>query len=90
MTMKKLLYSGLLALVLGAFAQEADAQTTVTRSRARQNTAVGAAAGAATGAIVSRKKGKGAIIGGVVGAAGGYAWGKHQDRKKGRKVKVKH
>lgn len=67
----------------------ASAQTK-TKSRAGKNTAIGAGVGAVTGAAVSKHKGKGAIIGGVVGAAGGYAWGKHQDKKKGRKVVVKH
>ena len=42
---------------------------------------------AVLGAIVSKKKGKGAIIGGVVGAAGGYIIGNEMDKKSGRKKK---
>jgi hypothetical protein len=33
------------------------------------------------GAIISKKKGKGAIIGGVLGAAGGYIIGRKKDKK---------
>ena len=36
------------------------------------------------GAAVSKKKGKGAIIGGAVGAAGGYIIGNEKDKKEGR------
>ncbi|TCJ13367.1 glycine zipper 2TM domain-containing protein [Flaviaesturariibacter flavus] len=90
--MKKLLYSGFLALTMVCLAAgDASAQTkVVTHSRARKNTAIGAAAGAATGAVVSHKKGKGAVIGGVVGAGAGYIYGKHRDKKKGKIVKVKN
>jgi hypothetical protein len=42
---------------------------------------IGAAAGAGTGAIVSKKKGKGALIGGAVGAGAGYLYGRHKDKK---------
>ena len=79
------MYGFVLAFALTAGANAADAQTT-TKSRAGKNAVIGAAAGAATGAAVSKKRGKGAIIGGAVGAAGGYAWGKHKDKKKGRRV----
>jgi uncharacterized membrane protein len=87
--MKKFICS--VALIASfAIAQEASAQTT-THSRARKTTAIGAVAGAATGAAVSKNhRGKGAVIGGVVGAAGGYTYGKHRDKKRGRKVVVKH
>lgn len=88
--MKKIFYGSFLALALSAFTvSELSAQEVKTTSRARKNTAIGAGAGAVTGAVISKKKGKGAVIGGVVGAGAGYAWGKHQDKKKGRKVKVK-
>lgn len=47
----------------------------------------GIVAGAATGAIVSENKGKGAIIGGVIGGAVGtgvgYGIGAEKDKKKG-------
>ncbi|RYZ23191.1 MAG: hypothetical protein EOO16_05980 [Chitinophagaceae bacterium] len=90
-SMKKLLYSGFLAFTMICLAaDDASAQTkVVTRSRARKTTAVGAAAGAATGVAVSGNNSKGAVIGGVVGAGTGYLYGKHQNRKKGKKVKVK-
>ena len=42
---------------------------------------IGGAAGAVGGAIISKKKGTGAIIGGVIGAAGGYILGKKKDKK---------
>ena len=53
-------------------------QNTSTKKKGWSNTAkgavIGAGVGAATGAIVSKKKGQGAIIGGLVGAGvGGYA-----------------
>ena len=82
--MKKWLF-GIIAATGLLISVESNAQTK-TVSRARKNTAIGAGAGAVTGAAVSHKKGKGALIGGVVGAGAGYAWGKHKDRKKGRKV----
>lgn len=55
-------------------------------SKAAKGTAIGAGAGAATGAIITRDA-KGAIIGGVVGAAGGYIIGRKQDKKDGRVTK---
>lgn len=53
-------------------------------SKAAKGTAIGGASGAVLGAIVSKKKGKGAIIGGVVGAAGGYVLGRAMDKRDGR------
>ena len=78
--MKKLMYGFVLAFALTAGANAADAQTT-TKSRAGKNAVIGAAAGAATGAAVSKKRGKGAIIGGAVGAGAGYLYGRHKDKK---------
>ncbi len=43
---------------------------------------IGAGAGAITGAVVSKKKGQGAIIGGVVGAGAGAATGAIIDQQK--------
>ena len=43
---------------------------------------IGAGAGAITGAVVSKKKGQGAIIGGVVGAGAGAATGAIIDHQK--------
>ncbi len=54
-------------------------------SSAAKGAVIGAGAGAVTGAIVSKKKGTGAIIGGVLGAGGGYAVGKIIDSKKKKK-----
>jgi hypothetical protein len=53
-------------------------------SKAAKGAVIGGAAGAVTGAVISKKKGKGAIIGGVVGAAGGYILGRSKDKKDGR------
>ena len=67
-----------------------DSFAQTTKSRAGKNAVIGAAAGAVTGALVSKKKGKGALIGGAIGAVGGYAWGKHRDKTRGRKIVRKH
>jgi hypothetical protein len=64
-----------------------DKKTVVKRkgwSKAAKGTAIGAGAGAVTGAIISKDKSKGAIIGGVVGAAGGYIIGRKKDKQDGR------
>jgi hypothetical protein len=53
-------------------------------SHAAKGTAIGAGSGAVLGAIISKKKGKGAIIGGVLGAAGGYVIGRAKDKREGR------
>ncbi|MFT6204674.1 MAG: hypothetical protein ACI9V1_001698 [Spirosomataceae bacterium] len=45
---------------------------------------IGAGVGAVTGAIVSKKKGKGAIIGGILGAGAGAAGGKVIQNKKAK------
>ncbi len=47
---------------------------------------IGAGVGAVTGAIVSKKKGKGAIVGGVIGAGVGAAGGKIIKDKKETKI----
>src|SRR4051812_900323 len=52
-------------------------------SKAAKGTAIGAGAGAVTGAVIGRNV-KGAVIGTAVGAAGGYIIGRAQDRKDGR------
>ena len=90
--MKKVLYglSMLFALtvVSGNF-NEAKAQTKTEKkkgwSRKAKGAAIGGAAGAVTGAAVSKKNGKGAVVGGAVGAGAGYLYGRHKDKKKGRK-----
>lgn len=51
-----------------------------------QGAIIGAGVGAVTGAIVSKKKGKGAIVGGVLGAGAGAAAGKVIKEKKEAKI----
>lgn len=53
-------------------------------SEAAKGTVIGAGAGALGGALIDKKKGRGAIIGGVVGAGAGYLIGRDKDRKSGR------
>ena len=53
-------------------------------SKRDRNTAIGAGAGAIGGALIDKKKGRGAIIGGVVGAGTGYIIGRDKDKKSGR------
>jgi len=54
-------------------------------SHRARGAAVGAGAGAVTGALVNKNnRGVGALIGGVVGAASGYIIGNEVDKKKGR------
>ncbi len=52
-------------------------------SSAAKGTAIGAGAGALGGALIDKKKGRGAIIGGVVGAGTGYVIGRGKDKKSG-------
>lgn len=84
--MKKVLFPVWLALGLSiafAFFNEASCQEDKSSSR-KKGALIGAAAGAGTGVIVSRKKVKGALVGGAVGAGAGYLIGRHKDKKKGR------
>jgi hypothetical protein len=53
-------------------------------SKAAKGTAIGAGSGALVGALVSKKKGTGAVIGGAVGAGTGYLIGRGKDKKDGR------
>jgi predicted membrane GTPase involved in stress response len=64
-----------------AIFNEAASQENKSSSR-KKGALIGAAAGAGTGVIVSRKKAKGALIGGAVGAGAGYIIGRHKDKKK--------
>ncbi|MFD2908180.1 YMGG-like glycine zipper-containing protein [Flavobacterium ardleyense] len=65
------------------------AQPVVEKRKGMSNTAkgalIGAGVGAATGAVVSKKKGTGAIIGGLSGAAVGAGTGAIIDDKKNKK-----
>ena len=51
-------------------------------SNAAKGTAIGAAGGAVAGAIISKNKGVGAVVGGLIGAGGGYIIGRKKDKKK--------
>jgi hypothetical protein len=91
MMMKK--YMGVLSLVVAltigsATINEASAQTRTKKgwSRKAKGAVVGGAAGAATGAVVSKNDSKGAVIGGAVGAGTGYMYGRNKDKKKGRRA----
>ncbi len=53
-------------------------------SKAAKGAVIGAGAGAVAGAVISKKKGTGAIIGGIIGAGGGYVLGRVMDKKDGR------
>ena len=64
-----------------ALAQTVTHETKTGWSKKKKGAVIGGAAGAATGAIVSKKRGKGAIIGGAVGAGAGYLYGRHKDKK---------
>ena len=54
-------------------------------SHRKKDAVIGAGAGAATGAIVSKHHVKGAVIGGAVGAGAGYVVGKKKDKKTSKK-----
>jgi hypothetical protein len=54
-------------------------------SKAAKGAVIGAAGGAAAGAVVNKKnRAVGAVIGAVIGAGGGYVVGRKQDKKDGR------
>ncbi|HEV8286535.1 MAG TPA: glycine zipper domain-containing protein [Chitinophagaceae bacterium] len=75
-----------LTMVSGAFVETQAQEKTVVKhkkgwSHRKKYGVIGAGAGAATGAVISKHHAKGAIIGGVVGGAGGYLLGRHKDKK---------
>ena len=75
------------AVTSGASSTTTTSTTTTKKkgwSDAAKGTAIGAGAGALGGALIDKKKGRGAIIGGVVGAGAGYLIGRGEDRKSGR------
>lgn len=89
--MKKLLLILTLAFgftIIGGSFNNASAQTTTKKvtkkgwSHKKKYAVIGAGAGAATGALVSKHRVKGAVIGGAVGAGAGYLLGRHKDKKK--------
>ena len=53
-------------------------------SDAAKGSAIGAGGGAIAGALIDKRHGQGAIIGGLVGAGAGYLIGRGDDRKSGR------
>lgn len=79
---KMILILGLAFGLTAVSATEAGAQTTTktVTSHKKKSALIGAGAGAVTGAAVSHKHAKGAVIGGVVGAGAGYLYGKHRDK----------
>ncbi len=86
--MKKIIRVLSLVILLFAFTVSVMAQTRHRKwSHRKKDAVIGAGAGAATGAIVSHDKSKGAIIGGVVGGAAGYLHGRHKDKKNGTLAK---
>ncbi|GAA4376033.1 YMGG-like glycine zipper-containing protein [Hymenobacter koreensis] len=72
--------------LMGAASVSAEAQTTQKKgwSKKGKGAAIGAGAGAATGAVIAGKgdRGKGALIGGAAGAVGGAIIGRKKDKKK--------
>ena len=58
-------------------------------SDAAKGTAIGVGTGALIGALVSKNKGKGIILGTLIGGGGGYLIGRARDRKSGRVARQK-
>src|SRR6185437_10211115 len=56
-------------------------ETKVQKKKGLNKASQGAIIGGVGGAVVSKKKGLGAVVGAVVGAAGGYIIGKKMDKK---------
>ncbi len=81
--MKKIIRVLSMLILFFAFTVSVMAQTHRKWSHRKKDAVIGVGAGAATGAIVSHDKSKGAIIGGVVGGAAGYLHGRHKDKKAG-------
>ncbi len=86
--MKKLFGALSLTFALTVIAPDySQAQTEVKQktrtgmSHKKKGTLIGAGAGAATGAVISKNRSKGAVIGGAVGAGAGYLHGRHKDKK---------
>ncbi len=81
--MKKIFFASAFTFCIGIFAASAQTTTTETKkgmSQPAKGALIGAAAGAGTGLIVGKKKGKSAAIGGAVGAGAGYLYGKHRQK----------
>lgn len=67
-----------IALLIGSFGLGGCAGMTQTQQRTVSGGALGAAGGAAIGAMAGNA-GMGAAIGGLAGATGGYLYGKHKE-----------
>ena len=65
---------------MSASAQTTTVETKKGMSQPAKGALIGAAAGAGTGLIVGKNKGKSALIGGAVGAGAGYLYGKHRQK----------
>lgn len=85
--MKKILFALSIAMAATFFtagtaaAQTKVKQETKTSTHKKKDALIGAGAGAVTGAVVSHKHAKGAVIGSAVGAGAGYLLGRHKDKK---------
>jgi len=83
--MKKIILILCLAIGYSSLHAQTTTKTKTTHkkgwSHAKKGAVIGAGAGAVTGAAVSKKRGKGALIGGAVGAGAGYLFGRHKDKK---------
>ncbi|MEO7293643.1 MAG: YMGG-like glycine zipper-containing protein [Ginsengibacter sp.] len=83
--MKKIFYLLIVIFVFAFFySYSVNAQAKNSKkhwSHRKKDAVIGGAAGAATGAIISKHPVKGAVIGGAVGAGGGYIIGKKKDKK---------
>lgn len=71
---------GLTAVSAGLNETAAQTKTKTITSHKKKSALIGAGAGAVTGAVVSKKHAKGAVIGGAIGAGAGYLYGKHRDK----------
>ena len=90
--MKKLFSVAAFTLCIGVCGASAQTTTTTTKqgmSQPAKGALIGGAAGAATGLIVGKKKGKSALIGGAVGAGAGYLYGKHRQKTHPRRKIVR-
>ncbi len=88
--MKKISGAVIIAFLLSiatASAQQTTVETKKGMSQPAKGAVIGAAAGAGTGLIVGKKKGKSALIGGAVGAGAGYIYGKHRQKKHPKTVR---
>ena len=84
--MKKLFSVAALAFCMYGASAQTTTTTKTGMSQPAKGALIGAAAGAGTGLIVGKKKGKSAVIGGAVGAGAGYLYGKHRQKTHPKRV----